>query len=157
MNYIKYHRDFNTLKLYTLKSLLSKSRFYFFSRPLAGKSSAIYWDITLLACILQLSFSKFLDFFKFNLLDKVLSLIRLKIRPLCFPKKLLWLDKKIKEIVFTKAKSFEVVFKITVSLELTLTSKRWSVISNIWNTYFDTETRQWNFVDFISSCSMMFT
>ena len=30
LNYIKCHKDFNTLKLYTLKALLSKNRFYFF-------------------------------------------------------------------------------------------------------------------------------
>ena len=30
LNYIKCHKDFNTPKLYTLKALLSKSRFYFF-------------------------------------------------------------------------------------------------------------------------------
>ena len=30
LNYIKGYKDFNTLKLYTLKALLSKNRFYFF-------------------------------------------------------------------------------------------------------------------------------
>ena len=30
LNYIKCHKDFNTLKLYTLKALLRKNRCYFF-------------------------------------------------------------------------------------------------------------------------------
>ena len=54
LNYTKCHKDFNTRKL------LSKNR----------KSSTIYWDATLLALILHLSFFKFFAFFKFNMLDK---------------------------------------------------------------------------------------
>ena len=68
VNYKKCHKDFNTLKWYTLKALLIKNSVPFlFSHPLARKSSTIYWDATLLALILHLSFFKCFVFFKFNI------------------------------------------------------------------------------------------
>ena len=54
-NYIKCHKDFNTLRLYTLKALLSKSRSYFFFLILwHTKVPSSNWNATLLVLILHL-------------------------------------------------------------------------------------------------------
>ena len=63
LDYIKYDKDFNTLKSYTLKSLLSKKRFFFFS------SSDTHKFHHLLRCHttgVNYSFISFLDFLHFS-------------------------------------------------------------------------------------------
>ena len=62
LNYVKGHKDFNTLKLYALKPLLSKNQFYFFSQLLTCTNPIIYWDTMVLALILLLSFLSSLHF-----------------------------------------------------------------------------------------------
>ena len=94
LNYIKCHKDFNTLKLYTLKSLLNKERLYIFSLILWHTKFGIYWDAILQVLMLCLFFKSF-AFFIFNMLVKKAVLIILKIKSICKTKKLFWLVIKI--------------------------------------------------------------
>ena len=67
-NYIKLHKDFSTLKLYTFKALLSKkSILYPFTHLLTHTNPTIHWDATLLALNLHLTLFKCLTFFKFTI------------------------------------------------------------------------------------------
>ena len=94
--YIKCHKDFNTLKLYTLKPLLNRNWFYFLFLILrhakVPPSIGIprYWN-----SFFTYLFFKFFEFFKFNMLDKKVVLIRLKVKIICSTKKLFWIVIKI--------------------------------------------------------------
>ena len=111
-NYVKGHKDFNTLKLYALKSLLSKNQFYLFF-----SSSDMHQSYHLLGyhgtgIKFSFIFFKFFAFLKFNMLDKKAVLIRLKIKTICLTKKLILNSYKITVFLLINSGNEELIHHI---------------------------------------------